>query len=126
MLISDEYLRVVFGADRFEPFRARIGITRVSLVDRPWPRQSMIYDGDLIMQNVPIGFVQIDAFLEYRLIVFVQRQAGSVEFPGALEPPGFNLQDVVAAFAALIYPSADRVARIGRLGLCGPIPPTSV
>ena len=97
MLIADKDLRVVLGADRFEPFRARIGVARLSLADRPRPRQSMI--SDFAMQDVPIGFVQINALLEDRLIVLMKRQAGGIVFPGFLEAARFNLQNVVVAIA---------------------------
>jgi hypothetical protein len=50
MLVADEGLGIVLGADRLEPFRARIVVARVALVDRPRPRQRVVDDSDLVVQ----------------------------------------------------------------------------
>src|SRR5450432_2863835 len=102
VLAADENLGVVLVADRLEPLRARIGVAGVSLVYRPRSRQSVIYDGDLVMQDISIGFVEIDALLEDRLVVLVKRQAGGIEFPRALEVARLDLQHIIAAVAILI------------------------
>jgi hypothetical protein len=70
----------------------------------------MIDRGDLIMKDSGIGLVAIDALLEDRLIVEVERQAGLVVGAWALEATGLDFEDVVAAVAVGVDPAADRVA----------------
>jgi hypothetical protein len=57
VLLPDEDLRVVFDADRLEPFRQRIGIAQVFAVGGPRPRQRVVDDRDLVVQDVGVVLV---------------------------------------------------------------------
>src|SRR5216683_3531975 len=114
---------VVFGTDGFRPLRRMIAITDVFLVDRPGPRQGMVDHRDFVVKEIWIGFVKVDALLEDRLIVTVQRHAGYVVDAGSLEAAGLHLEQVVAAIAVLVDPASDRIALKSRLDLLGPVAP---
>src|SRR5207344_354847 len=99
----------------------RFGVEYVSLVDGPRPREGVIGDRHLVMQYPWIDFVAVDALLENRLVVDVQRQAGLVDRARALEAARLHHKHVIDAVAVLVDPSADRVAGIARLDILGPI-----
>ena len=61
-------------ARKFWPNWLRVGVAQILLIDRPWPRERVIYYGDLVMKYVGICPVEIDALFEDRLIVVVQGQ----------------------------------------------------
>jgi hypothetical protein len=50
----------------------RIGVAPKGLVDAPGPRQGVVEHGDLVMKEVRIILVEMEALLERRLIVEVQ------------------------------------------------------
>src|SRR5262249_61996771 len=81
----------------------------------------MVGDGDLVMKKVRVGLVEIEAFLERRLIVEVQWKPGWVVSSGALEgAAGLDFKHVVAAVAVRVDPFADGVALVGGLDGRGP------
>ena len=67
------------------------------------------------MQDVAIVLVEIDAFLDDRLAVGVERNAARIVGAGVLEAARLDQQRIVAAVAVLIDPLADRVAREHRV-----------
>src|SRR6516162_9618261 len=114
--MPDLDLSVILGAKIFQPGRLRIGIAAVALVHRPGPRERMVDDRDLVVQQVRIGPVEMDALLEDGLIVVMKRQAGAVIGTGTLEGAArLDLEQAEAAGAVLVDPFADGVALIGRL-----------
>src|SRR5262249_20671038 len=49
--------------------RPRIGVARIPLVHGPRPGQCVVDHRDLVMQEVRIGLVEVDALLEDRLVI---------------------------------------------------------
>src|SRR5260370_5129557 len=86
-------------------------------IDHPWPGQRMVDRGDVVVQQIRIGLVEIDALLDNGLVVSVQRDAGGVEGAGTLHGVGLDHERVVAAFAIVIEPSGDRIAQELRIVL---------
>src|SRR5262245_41627967 len=121
-LLADADLRVVLAADEFGPVRPRSGVADISLVDSPRPRQGKVDHGNLVMQEVGIGLVERNPFLEDRLIVVVQREAGGIVDAGALERPArLDLEHVIAAVVVHIEPLANGVALVTGLALLRPV-----
>lgn len=86
VFLAEDHLVVAFGAVIFTPIRMWIRVASIGLVDRPWPRQSMVDCRYLVMENERIGLVEIEALREYRLIVEVQRQPCPSYARGPLKP----------------------------------------
>src|SRR5215468_4516299 len=82
----------------------------------------MVEHGDLVMKDFRIGLVAIDSFHECGLIVEVEGQAGGVVGARTFERAArFDLQRVIDAVAVGVDPFAERVARVGRLDVLGPV-----
>jgi hypothetical protein len=78
--------------------------------------------GDFVVKDRRIVLVPENPFLKDRLVVEMERQAGCVVSTGAFERASdFNFQHVIDAVVVLINPSPDRVARISRLEVAGPV-----
>src|SRR6516165_2436571 len=121
-LPADADMRIVLGADRLAPpDRLLARGPAVVLGDGPGPRQGMVDGGDLVVQEIAVGLVEIDALLDHGLIVLVHGNAGAVEGARPFQAAGLDRQQVVAAIAILVDPLADRVARKHRLHLLRPI-----
>ena len=72
VFLANDDIHVAFGTVLFHPDRMRVGISLKGLVDTPWPRQSVIEDGDFVMEDVRIVLVEIKPLFKGRLIVEVQ------------------------------------------------------
>src|SRR5579871_4721865 len=97
-LLADADVNVALAADLMaEPDRSLGLHAPVRLVDDPRPRQRVICRGDVVMEQVRIGFVEIDSLVDDGFIVGVQRDAGSVINARALQAPGLDHERVVAA-----------------------------
>src|SRR5215813_904095 len=96
-------------------------IAHVSFVHGPGPRQSMVDHGDFIVNNPGVGFVAVYPFLENGLIVEVEGKAAGIVDARTLEAARFGLQHIIVAVAILVYPPANRIARVARLDLLGPV-----
>ena len=81
----------------------------------------MVIHRDLVMQEVLVCLIEIEALLEDRLVVVMQRQAGSVVVARPLETAGLHFEHVIAAVTILIDPSANGIAGERWLELLGPI-----
>ena len=57
------------------PDRLRIGIAPVGAVLGPRPRQGMVERRDVVVEQILVGLVEIDALLDDGLIVGVERDA---------------------------------------------------
>src|SRR5207302_6148811 len=66
-------------------------VARVILGHRPGTRIGMIDQRDLIMQDVRVGLVEIDALLDDALIVLVSREQ-AVQRAGTLDETGLDLE----------------------------------
>src|SRR5262249_46290816 len=94
-LLADADMRIVLGADRLAPpdsLPAR-GATIV-LGDGPGPRQGVVDGGDLVVQQVHIALVEIDALLDHGLVVLVHRNAGAVEGAWPLQATGLDREQI--------------------------------
>src|SRR6266567_8409689 len=115
ILLADADVMVAFRAVVIEPHR--IALATISLENRPGTRQGIVDGGDLVVQKIVVGLVEIDALLHQGLVVLVQRNAAGIEGARTLETAGLDLEQVETAAAVLIDPVADRVARESRLAL---------
>src|SRR6516164_9879415 len=108
VLLADDDLIVALHARALVPFRPWIGVAAKRLVDAPWPRQSVVVDGDLVVQDVGIVLVEMKALLEHRLVVEGERQAGGVVGARPLEATRLDAEQRVAALRVGLRPLADR------------------
>jgi hypothetical protein len=74
IFLADLDVLVVVDAIVLEP--DRLAATLIASGDRPGPRQGMVEGGDLGLQDVQIGAIEIVALLERRLIILELRSCG--------------------------------------------------
>src|SRR5262245_60103374 len=84
-----------------------IPLTLIFLGNGPRPCERIVDRGDLVEQEVLIGFVEGNALLDDGSTIVVQLYAACLERAGPLEAAGLDFEHVVAAVAVLIDPSAD-------------------
>src|SRR6516164_10775468 len=72
-VLADRDFCCILRAVKLAPIRARIGVVYIFFVDGPRPRQCMVEHRDLVMKNVRVGLVEIEALLEGGLTVEMQR-----------------------------------------------------
>jgi len=114
-LVADADMGIALGADRFAPPDRFLALgPAIVFGDGPGMRQGVVDGGDLVVQNVRIGLVLVDALLDDGLVVRMQRNAGAVEV-GDLSARGSHLQQIVAAVAVLVDPFAEGIALEHRL-----------
>ena len=90
-------MRIAFAANTMaEPQRLVAGDAPVGLFDHPGPGQCMVHGGNVVVQQVLVGLVEVDALLDDGLIVLVQGQAGGFEDAGAEEVARFDFEIVPA------------------------------
>src|SRR6266849_6198455 len=119
--LADLRPQIAFVADEFVPIGSRVGVANIAASHCPRARQGVIVNGDLVAHDAPVVLVEIDALLEDRLVVMMQRQAGGVIMAGTFEAAGFDLQHVMAAAIVLIDPLADRITDERRLDFFRPL-----
>jgi hypothetical protein len=85
----------------------------------------MVDRRDLMVNNIWICPIAIDALSEARLIVDGGAGRLGRRRAAPLEGARLNLKRVIAAIAILIDPPTDRVVGKSRLNLCGPVAPIS-
>src|SRR5207245_6706620 len=90
-------------------------------VHGPRSRQTMVDHGDFVVNNIRIGLVAVNPFLENGLIVKVERKTGGVIDARALEAARFDFEQVIVAVAINVDPPSNRIARIAWLDLLGPV-----
>src|SRR5262249_54431423 len=110
VLLADDDVNVVFGTNIFAPpdWLVRHYPT-VVLHDRPWTRQRIVDGGDFIMQNIRVGFVDINLFPDDSPAIFVKGNAAGIVGAGVFETAGLHHQRVVPAVAVLVDPFAYRI-----------------
>ena len=67
----------------------------------------MVHRGDLIVKQVWIGLVEIDALLDDRFVIGMERDAGCVVNARSLEAAGLDREGVEAPITIRIEPFAD-------------------
>src|SRR5216683_1277045 len=111
-LLANADMNIAFAANLVaKPDRFAAGDASEGLVDHPWPGQRMVDGGDVVVQQVAIGLVEIDALLDDGLVVGMQRDSGGVIDARALHAASLDLKHVVAAVAVLIEPLADGITQ---------------
>src|SRR5215467_9455956 len=93
----------------------------ILLVHGPRSRQSMVDHGDLVVNSIRIGLVAVNPLLENGLIVKVEGKTGGVVNARPFETARFDFEQVIVAVAILVDPLSNRIARIARLDLLGPV-----
>src|SRR5215467_3396544 len=94
--IPDGDMHVVFGANLFLPPDRLLGLrATVVLDDDPGARERVVDRGNLVVQNVAVSLVEVDALLDNCLIVLVHWDAGHLECAGALHAAGLDHKRVV-------------------------------
>src|SRR5262245_30225892 len=118
IFLADGHMLVALAAIVLDP--DRLAHAAVFLGDRPRTGERRVDRGDLVVEEVAVGFVEIDPLLDDGLIVPVQGKAAALERAGPLHAAGLDHEHVVAAVAVLVDPLADGVAGEGRLEVLGP------
>src|SRR5215510_16177590 len=121
VLAADGDMEVALGADGLAPHWPRSLRAAVGLVHGPRAGQGVVDDRDVVVQEIWVGLVEVDALLDDGLVVLVKRQARAVEGTRTLDVTRFDDENVVAAVAVLVAPLADGVAREGRRDLLRPV-----
>src|SRR6516165_8825519 len=85
-----------------------------------WTRRRVVDGRDFVVQNVRIGFIEVNSLFDDSLIILVKRETAALIGAGAFHVAGLDLEHVVAAIRVPIDPFSDRIAREGRLGMVGP------
>src|SRR5437588_5217333 len=87
-----------------------VGFATIGLVDCPRTRQGMVEYRDVVMEDVRIGFVEVNALLDEGLPIFVERNTAAVESARLLErAAGLDLKQIEAAVATGLLPLADGI-----------------
>src|SRR5256884_9959739 len=68
-------------------------IAPIGFQNRPRPRESVVDQRDLVVQEFWIGLVEVDALLDDRVVIGMDRHAGRVERARALEVAGVGAQE---------------------------------
>src|SRR5262249_40932028 len=113
VILADHDVVVTLGADIFEPYGllAAEEVAPVGLHDRPWTREGVVIGRNFAAQHCLVGLVEVHAFLDYRLIVFMQRNAAGIERTRPLKVTGLDLKRIECAVAIRIDPLANRVPK---------------
>src|SRR6516162_6686535 len=85
-----------------------------SLRHLPRAGQRMIDGSDVVVKQVLVGLVEVNALLNNGLIVIMQRDTGGIKDTGTLQAAGLDFKSVVAAVTVGIEPFTDRVTQKSR------------
>src|SRR5712671_2427019 len=107
-IVADLDHGVIVGADVGPPERT-LRIAGGLPPDRPRPRQRVVEDRNVVIDDVRVGRIEIEALLDDGFTVAVERNAARVVGARAFQEPRLDFQDVVFAVAVLVDPFADRV-----------------
>src|SRR5690348_5440591 len=110
-LSFDEDINIALAAAVFDP--SCLVSAAVAAGHRPRPGERVVDDCDLITQNVRIGRIKVDAFLNDSLVILMQRNAAGIEDARPAQIAGFDFERVVFAVVVVIDPFANRIAREG-------------
>ena len=127
-LLADYDMIVVLGTIVIAPERSfLVWFATVCFVDGPRTRQCMVDYRDIVMEDIRIGFVQVNSLLDDGLIVLVQQGTAAVK---SARPPeravGLGFEQIIAADPLGIDPFADGITKEGRLQIRGPIAPVGI
>jgi hypothetical protein len=64
-LVSDHEVGIVFVADELGPIGLWIGTADIPFFDRPGPGERVVDDGDVVVEQVGVVLVDLDALLEH-------------------------------------------------------------
>src|SRR5258706_4789447 len=103
------YMRVALGAVHLQPFGTPIVRTAIGPGYSPRLGQRVIDGRDVVVEDVGIRLVEVNAFLDDGLIVAVQGQARGVVGARSLEMAGFDPQRGLAGVALLLKPLSERI-----------------
>ena len=67
----------------------------------------MINRGNLVVQDIRVGFIKMNSLLDHGLIIFVQRESGTLEGAWTFQVTGLDFENVEPAISVLIDPFAD-------------------
>src|SRR5215470_6037071 len=91
-LLAQRYILIVVRAKVLDPFYVAIA----SIAPRHGPRtgERMIDRRDLVVEEIRVALVEIDALLDDRLVVLMQRNAAVVECARSFQAAGLDLERV--------------------------------
>src|SRR5258708_15372802 len=88
-LLTDPDMSILFAANRVaEPGRLVGRGAPVGFGHQPWPGQSMIDGGDVVVQQIRVGLLGLDALLTDGLVASGQRVAAGVKTAWTLHAAG--------------------------------------
>ena len=86
----------------------------------------MVGGGDVVMQEVGIGLVEVDALLDDGLAVLMEGNAAGIVRTRVFQVAGLDLERAVTAARVRLGPFADRIAREGRLEILREAAPVGI
>src|SRR5215831_18169784 len=92
VIATDLYMVVVLGTDALPVSLAQIGIVLVAFDDRPGARQGIVDGRDLVDEEIRIGPVTVDSFLDDSLVVAVQRDTSGIKRARTLHVAGLDFE----------------------------------
>src|SRR5262249_48517758 len=104
VLFAHRDVRVRFRTVLLVPGRERLRAAPQVLHHRPWPRQRIVDDGDLVVGDVGIGLVDEDLLLDDGLVVAMQRQPARLVSARAAEATRLDLDHALTPAPSAIYP----------------------
>jgi hypothetical protein len=81
----------------------------------------MVDDRDLVVEEVLVGFIQVNALLDDALAIAVERKAAAFEGARTLEATRLDLEHVVTSVAVAVDPPPDRIAVEAWQRFLGPV-----
>ena len=108
VLLAEPDLLVAFLADIFGPERLRAAV--VGPMHRPRPGERVVDHRDVVVHEVTVGLVEVDALLDDGLVVLVERDARAVIGARAAAGRGSRPPARRTAVAVFVEPAADRIA----------------
>src|SRR6266849_9188928 len=83
-LLANRDMGIVFGANILTPPDRLVGDEAMIVPrDHPWPRQSIVNGGNLVVEQIGVCAVNKDALLDNGLVVAMERDAAGVVGTGA-------------------------------------------
>src|SRR5712671_5965956 len=125
VLGADADVIVTLGTIVLVPF-AVIFFLAESFGDDPRPGERIVDGRHVVAKQRLVVLVAVEALLDDRFVVLVQRHAALVHGTRPLEVASLDFENVVAAVAVLIDPFADRIARQSRFDVGWPRPAVGI
>src|SRR5436309_10358676 len=103
-LLAQRHVLIVVRTEVLDPLH--IAVAAIASRHGPRTGERIVDGGDLVMEEIGIALVEIDALPDGRLVVLMQRNAAVVEGAWPLQAAGLDHERIEAAIAVGILPGA--------------------